>query len=475
MADGNLPPIATRPVCLDSPDPAPDSAFIRINISRSPPMTNNEAVIQFITSLQWGDVPPAVRHQTKRCLLDCLGALIAGYRAPVTELMVDLAREQLAGDQATLPVKGITTSNTGAALVNGFAGNAFDIDDGLREIKGHPGACTLPVLLAVFEKIPEVRAADFLTSLLLGYEVGIRAGLIRHRTSRIYRSSGSWGTYAGVAAAGRLMGLSPSQLYHALGAAEYYAPMAPMMKCIEFPSMGKDSTGWACMAAACSVHMAARGFTCIPPLFDDSPDASLIHSLGEEWRIMDLYFKPYAGCRWAQPAINGALKIVADNRLSVDDMLQIKVFTFAEAAALPTVYPQNTEEAQYNFSFPIAAALLDGEVGPDQVMNKLASTRVRALMDKIVIVADDRFQVNFPERAESEVQVVTAKGEYFSGVVTARWDAHISPPSDKELEDKFLWLVVPVLGKAKAEKLITTIWQFEEQDIGTTFMALCIR
>lgn len=153
------------------------------------------------------------------------------------------------------------------------------------------------------------------------------------------------------------------------------------------------------------------------------------------------------------------------NALSVDDIAHLEVFTFAEAAALPTYYPGNTEEAQYNFSFPIAAALVAGEVGPRQVLDRLYVPEIQALMDRIEIIAETRFQHNFPEKAESEVRITTVDGKrYRSGAVTARWDAHISPPSDRELEDKFIRLVVPILGHTKAEKLIKTIWEFEELD-----------
>jgi hypothetical protein len=35
--------------------------------------------------------------------------------------------------------------------------------------------------------------AEFLTALVVGYEIGIRAGLIRHALYPTYHSSGSWG------------------------------------------------------------------------------------------------------------------------------------------------------------------------------------------------------------------------------------------------------------------------------------------
>ncbi|MCK5101114.1 MAG: MmgE/PrpD family protein, partial [Desulfobacteraceae bacterium] len=295
-------------------------------------------------------------------------------------------------------------------------------------------------------------------------------------TYETYHSSGSWGAIGGAAAAGKLLGLSRKKLCHALGAAEYHAPIAPMMKCIELPGMGKDSIGWGCMVAMMSAMMADKGFTGIDPIFDDSPETEWITSLGRVFEIMNLYFKPYAACRWAQPGVDGALKIMAENSLDHADIEQIKVFTFQESAALSTDYPKNTEEAQYNIAFPIAAALLDGEVGPDQVLApRLFKKDVHEMMDKIQIIAQDRFQKEFPARAESEVEIMTTKESVFSsGAMSARWDTHSTLPTDLEIETKFLWLVSPVIGKTKAESLLSLIWNFDREEALDNFIGLCI-
>jgi len=439
-------------------------------------MNNNETALNFIMETDWAELPGHIRHQAKRCMMDTLGALIAGHNTPVADLMNCFAKEQFKGDDATILVKGNKLSAAGAALVNGFANNALDVDDGYRSVKGHPGSCILPVILAAGEIAPTVTGENFLTALVVGYEVVIRAGLIRHATYETYHSSGSWGAIGGTAAAGRLLGLSRKKLCHALGAAEYHAPIAPMMKCIEIPGMGKDSIGWGCMVAMMSTIMAEKGFTGINPLFNDSPEEGWIQSLGNAFEIMNLYFKPYCACRWAQPGVDGALKTMKANRLDPEDIKQIKVFTFKESAALTTDYPQNTEEAQYNIAFPIAAALLDGEVGPAQVLApRLLDKDIHQMMDKIQIIAQERFQKGFPAKAESEVEIMTTKGNIFSsGVMSARWDTHSILPTDLELENKFLWLTAPVIGKTKAESLADLIKDFDREETLDKLIDLCL-
>jgi 2-methylcitrate dehydratase PrpD len=415
--------------------------------------------VNFARKTAWQDLPAAVRHQAKRCLLDALGAMIAGSRTPVAGIMRKTALEQFGGDQATIMVGGERVSAAGAALANGFAANALDIDDGYRRVKGHPGACALPPVLAAAELSGRCSGPDFLTALVVAYELGIRAGVIRHATTPVYHSSGSWGSVAGAAAAGRMLGLDEKRLAHAMGAAEYHAPIGPMMKGIDTPSMGKDSIGWGCMAAMMSALMARDGFSGIRSLFDDAPEAEWVLNLGRRWEILNLYFKPYAACRWGQPAVAGARKIIREHNLQAAQIQSIRVRTFAAAARLPRRHPRNTEEAQYSLAFPVAAALVDGEVGPDQVLPpRLYDPDLLALMDRVRVEVADEFEAEFPARAPAEVMVETAAGEIFSsGRIEALWEPPDSLPTDAELEAKFAWLARPVIGEAKAAAMIEAI------------------
>jgi 2-methylcitrate dehydratase PrpD len=431
--------------------------------------------IDFTLNTHWGDLPAEVQHQAKRCLLDTLGALIAGSQTPVAEIMRKTAREQFNGDQATIMVSGERVSAAGAALANGFSGNALDIDDGYRPTKGHPGACALPPVLAAAELAGGCTGQAFLSALVIAYELGTRAGIIRHATYATYHSSGSWGAIAGAAAAGRLMGLDAQEIFHAMGAAEYHAPIAPMMKGIDTPAMGKDSIGWGCMVAVLSALMARDGFTGIHPLFDDGPDAAVMQSLGRQWEILNLYFKPYAACRWGQPAVAGALKIVRDHQLTPDQIRHIRVRTFEAATRLPNDPPRDTEEAQYSLAFPVVAALLDGEVGPAQVLPpRLHAPELLSLLERVSTEMAPEFEAEFPAKAPSEVVVETTDGQTFqSGRIEALWEPPDTLPTDAELEAKFRWLVEPVLGVRPCRELVSMIWHFESQPDARTLIRRC--
>lgn len=433
-------------------------------------------ITDFICHTAWPDLPGAVQHQAKRCLMDSLGSMLAGFETPVTSIMTSFACQNFSGSEATILVNGRKASAVGAALANGFAANALDIDDGYRLAKGHPGACLLPVLLAAVEINPGITGKEFLTSLVIGYEIGIRAALIQHQRLSSYHASGSWGAVAGAAVAGRLLGLDSRQIRSAMGVAEYHAPLALMMKGIENPSMVKDSIGWGAMVAMSSALLAQKGFTGIEPLFTEEQGANLAAELGSVYRMLDLYFKPYAACRWAQPAIKAALQVFEKNRLSVQQVKRIRVTTFAAARALNCGPPQNTEQAQYNLAFPIAAALVDGEVGPRQVLPpRIFGKDLLELAAKVSVDMDPDMDKAFPVQTLAQVGIDTYDGRSFwSDLTGAPWEPPHDLPSDQELLIKFQSLASPILGAASTRELAGLIMQLDAQDSLDAIMRLCV-
>ena len=436
-----------------------------------------EKALDFLFACQWQDLPQAVRRQSKLCLLDSLGAMLAGFSTPVGRLMAGHAGTNHGGHGARILVSGRPVSPVGAALANGFAANALDIDDGHRLVKGHPGACLAPLLFPALDMAPHLTGPELLSALTAGYELAIRAGMIRHATYRAYHSSGSWGAVAGAALVGRLLGCDRETIRQAMGVAEYHAPIAPMMKGIETPSMGKDSIGWGCMVAMSSALLAKEGFSGITPLFNDAPDPALMQELGLRFRMLELYFKPYAACRWGQPAVAGALKVMEEHSLSPDEVAEIEVKTFAAAKALPTAPPESTEEAQYSLVFPVAAAILKGEVGPGQVLPPgLHDPEILALAGKVTVEVEPEFEKAFPRHTLAEVIVTTDSGaSHCSGPMEPKWEPATGLPGEDELRAKFLWLAGPVLGQGQAENLAELALELDRQDSLAQFSDLAIK
>ena len=267
-----------------------------------------EQVLGFTRELRWETVPHPVRRHVALALLDHVAVCEAGRTAPASLIAADYASEVHAGDRATALLDGRRLSAPGAAWANGVLANVLDYDDGHRITKGHPGAMVIPAALATAEAV-NASATAFLEAVLVGYEVALRAGVLIHEREAQYHASASWGALGVAASVGRLLGLGDDELRHAIGIAEYHAPIALMPRAVNDPAMTKDTTGWGAFMGTSSAMLAARGFTGLDSEFMQASDDL---DLGARWDVLELYLKPYPCCRWSQPGIDAALRLRAD-------------------------------------------------------------------------------------------------------------------------------------------------------------------
>lgn len=359
--------------------------------------------------------------------------------------------------RARLLFDGRTASLPGAALAGGMTIDSFDAHDGHVLTKGHAGVAILPALLAVVDAIEtSVNGRDFLVALVIGYEVAIRAGIAQHATAPDYHTSGAWNALGVAAFAGRFWNFDDNTLRHALGIAEYHGPRSQMMRCIDHPTMLKDGSGWGAMTGLSAASLAARGFTGAPALIVESdPVARLWSDLGERWRILELYFKPYPVCRWAQPAVEAVLALRRAHTIDPADIAAIKIETFHEATRLDQPCPATTEEAQYSLPFPVAAALVRGRLGPADILGPaLSDPAIVDLSRRIKLIEADDLNARFPAERFARARIALSDGRVLISETTpARGDAE-RPLADAEIVEKFHALTDAALGRAKGKALL---------------------
>ena len=313
--------------------------------------------------LRYEDLPAAVVAQAKRCVLDLVAAAIGGHGTRLGRIIRDhVAGHYAAAGGARLMFDGRAAVPAWAAMANATMIDGFDSHDGHPLTKGHAGVAVLPALLALTSG-GAVTGSEALTALIIGYEVAVRAGIATHRTCCDYHTSGSWNALGVAAVAARLQHFDPEILRQALGIAEYNGPRSQMMRCIDHPTMLKDGSGWGTMVGIEAAFLAADGFTGAPALVIEGADvADLWADLGQRWRMLELYFKPYPVCRWAHPAIEAVLTLRRVHDINPADVTGIEIASFHEAVRLNANRPRSTEEAQYSLAFAVAAALArDGD------------------------------------------------------------------------------------------------------------------
>lgn len=427
-------------------------------------MILNQPWMDYIVSESIDNCDKSVHRALKDALIDIVGCTIAGSQTPVADSIRKFACTQWGSGRSTVVMgsaKRLAVS--GAALVNATMANALDVDDGHRLVKGHPGAVIFPAVLAAAED-REASGKEFLNALLVGYEIGIRAGIIAHEVRPEYHCTGSWGALGAAAGTAKLIGLTGSSLEHALGIAEYQGPYSPMMRCIDVPAMVKDGIGWGCMSGISAAYLAANDFTGIPSLFTMEAAKALVDELGQTYRIKQLYYKPHCCCRWAQPAVEGIRYLLEQHEITPASIEKIVIHTFTESARLQQRPPQNTEEAQYNLFFPSAAYLVFGEVGPQQVLYQLQNDSILQLMGRMEVQIEPQFDQAFPQKALSQVKIFTSAGScYLTPVMQARGD-YDYPLTSEEKTNKFIRLTEPLLGRERSVELLHRLQHIEDMN-----------
>ena len=416
------------------------------------PMT----AIDFIHGLTATAIPAEVRHAATRALLDTLGVAAAATLTENSRIVRDFAAMVFpgAGDGSTrLMFDGRPVTQPGAGFGNAGSIDSLDAHDGQKLTKGHMGVVVVPAMFAFAGAGGPVTGEEFMTQLVLGYEIATRAGIALHATACDYHTSGAWNALAAAAIGARALGLDEQWTRHALGIAEYNGPRSQMMRCIDHPTMLKDGATWGGFTGISAALLARMGHTGAPAITMEAPEVEhLWADLGSRWYVADQYIKLYPVCRWAQPAIAAALSLAS--QFSFEDVTGIRIETFHEAKRLPLAEPANSEEAQYSIKFPVAAALARGRIGVEEVAGDgLRDPATLRLARMIEVVEDDEANAAFPADRLARVSITLRDGRTLkSGMTRAVGDPDV-PLSDAELTAKFNGLAGPVLGKARADAL----------------------
>jgi len=407
--------------------------------------------IAFIHDFQWSDLTEKQQLQIKLNLLDLLGVAASGAMTRLSRIIRDHAMEEFGGGVPLL-FDGRCASASGVALAAGMTIDSVDAHDGFNMAKGHIGCPLLATLLPIAHQ-HDLGGEHFLAALAMGYEFGARASMAQHGTVPDYHTSGSWGAVTGAAAGARVTGLDHESTRHALGIAEYHGPRSQMMRCIDYPTMVKDGSGWGAMCGVSAVGMAAKGFSGAPAItVEQAPE--YWEDLGQRWYLMEQYYKPYPVCRWAQAPIEGVLSLVRAHGLTSEMVETIEVSTFHESVRLATKRPTESDAAQYSTSFPCAVALVRGDVTPADIADDaLNDPEILRLSDSMVMTEDDHANAVFPKQRLAQVTLHLKDGRSLeSDWMEPRWDP-TAPPSEAELREKFHKYADPVLGTARAQAI----------------------
>jgi 2-methylcitrate dehydratase PrpD len=404
-----------------------------------------------IATWRFEDLPADVVHTTKLFVLDTLGVIGGGARAPaIAEVRNRMTRWEKNGSATSLIGKG-RMSPPHAALVNGATAHALDFDDIHDPARVHAFCVMLPTMLATAEDIGGVSGRDFLLALAVGAEIHARLGLAAYNClGKGWHPTMTLGVLAGALGAGKLLKLDAGKLLNALGLAMHQAcgTAQSMHDGVLAKRLG---AGIAARGAVTAAFLALDGVTGpFRPLegeaglfkffergeFDLAP---LMGDLRSEWQIRGYSYKPYPCCRCIHTTIALALGLHSQG-LRPGDIASVEILlpkvNFQTVGQPFDVTRKSVVHGQFNARYTFARAITDGRVDLNSyTLSSVTDPAVAALAGRVTVAIDS--QEAATDMAPAKIKVTRTDGNVINVESRAIPGSPGAPMSEAAIVDKF--------------------------------------
>jgi 2-methylcitrate dehydratase PrpD len=437
-------------------------------------MTIVERLAAYALDFARAPLPPAIVHDAKRAIIDWYAALLPGA-VTVPATLLEKALADAIGRGPCRLALGRACGPRAAALINGTAAHAVEVDDIFFEAIYHPGAPTIAAALAAAEAAG-ASVDTFLKGVIAGYEISTRLGVAMGRAHyRYWHTTGTIGTFGAAAAAATVYGLDRERFAHALATAATFA--AGLHQAFRMDSMSKPLHAGRAAEGGLFAAMAARegvtgslnvleGEAGFGRAMSGNPDWDrALADLGQHFNIARITIKNHACCGHTFACIDGALEVQRRLKVAAGNIARLGVQTYGEAlhvAGNPD--PKTAAEARFSVPYVVSTALTHGSVRlaafePDRLSDPLT----RELMARVELTTDANIDADFPGRRAAIVEIETKDGRRERYLQPTRKGDPDMPLTDAELDEKFLELAGPVIGPDKAKTLLERLWRLETE------------
>ncbi len=412
-------------------------------------MNIEKGLVEYIVNAKFDDLPAEPIDVIKTSMLRAAGTIIAGATTEGIESMVSQVREWGGKEEATIFIHGGKVTAHNAAFVNSAMARALDFLDCIASGL-HVGASSFPTALATAELIGGCNGKEFLTAMVVGtesaYRINAAPGFLNFdEATPGYDLSGTSGVFATTAIAGKMLHLSSTQMWNALGLALNRCA-GSFQSNIDGALAVRVLNGCTSKEGIICAQLAQRGITgpmnFLEGLFgyyhlyaqdkydpQAPPKEHITGELGKRFEVTLTRYKKYPCCGLLQAAIEIVLELVEEKGITPENVVSIDVrvpsalHTFPVAGqpfkskflATPSVL------AQFNISYGVASALLrkSCKIEHFQQESYVSDPKIMEIVDKINVIPDpalDKYY-NF-----TNVEVRTKDGDvYHKSKERASW------------------------------------------------------
>jgi 2-methylcitrate dehydratase PrpD len=459
-----------------------------------------QRLARFGAESRYDQLPGEVVSSVRMRVLDVLGICVAATSLDTSRSAREYVAEQGGRQQAWAvgipePVPAVY-----AAFVNGVLAHSLDYDDTHLPSVMHPSATVVPAALAA----AQAAGADgraLIAAIAVGLEVAVRLGMAGYSENTGNSLFFEYGQHAtsicgamgGAVSAGLLLGLDADGLTNTLGVA---ASMASGI--LEANRTGgtvkRLHCGWAAHASVSAAQLVRHGFTGPSTVLEgrfgffqawlrgEFDALAITDGLGIGWTVPEIHFKPYPANHFTHSAIDAAMALhaqglrpadVASATLGVPAPVVRTIGEPIESKRMPSTGYM----AQFSGPYAVAGPLFGGTglgMGLDDYTDALArDPQRRALMSKVVVVADDRCTKKFPHQFPAVLHAQTYDGRELVAEIFTNRGGPERPLTFDELATKYRDNALRWLPEIVVNDLQRRVAHLDEEpDIGSLLAPL---
>jgi 2-methylcitrate dehydratase PrpD len=432
-----------------------------------------EELARFVAQIRCEDIPEPVRAHARLVLLDTLGVILAGGERPEVAAL----RKRLgtgAGTGATVYARFWPRNDPRtAALLNGVAGRAIELCEGLRLVSGQAAMQVLPAVLAVGEQAQR-SGREMLAAFILGYDVvGRLAGGFTPRP--LAHQNGQVALLAATASGARLRGLDAAGISRAMRIATTLLLTPSYTNAVAGATALNVAGGMSGYAGALAPDLALAGFEAQDDAVEEAlgqlvgggftPDG-MLDELGTRWEITRNYFRLYACCNPIHPALDCLAAALAELSPAPEQVERIEIATYRFASVMRNPEPPNYFASKY--SLPHAAAVMAARGGAGFSHLDDSSLRdpvIAGLRSRVHIAEDPAMTALVPRSRPARVTVMLTDGRQATHSRDSHRGDFNEPFAESEIRAKFRELAGTVLtgdGAGEVERAVDRIEEWAD-------------
>ncbi len=426
----------------------------------------------FITSLQYEQIPSAIRERVKDIILDSIASALAGTHGDEVKQIRGLAAALGASSEASI-IGGDKLSLAGATLLNGYLVTAVTVCDVHRPTLYHTTPQVVSPALAIAER-DGASGKALLTAITAGLETSVRVANGTNYAafrSRGWHSPGVVGPFGGAAAVGKLRGFNADLQRNAFG-------LAGSQSAGTFAHWGTPTIKFHQCRGALSGLMAGllaeQGFLASKEILahkdggiynaysDGGNPASVVADLGKQWTLEQISLRLWPAASSVQSVITALLALANAHDLKPAKITEVRVGLSKGVYDMHgTLAWDDKFKALLSMPYITSVVLHDRACWLDQ----FEPARVK---DRVVdAFARERVTVHIEPGIEGTAALVEIKttdgATHVDRRKVAKGDA-ADPLSRAEIQDKLRTAAKGVISNAAVDRVIALVDDLERLD-----------